>query len=421
MGVIIDLEETDTILRCNNVKLAIVLINLIGAPISFLLLLFGILRMIIGNKRISFLTSLIIIIFLSEIINTISKMLQLLKYLFPDFRTEQKKDRDSPRGIICQIQIVTAIFSDYCILLTTLLLSLRCYDVIRNKLRFFDKGHNRLYSIIFVIVIPIILSISFLFIDRYNCNSEGYRFDKRDRCSYWCWLEHMTSLICFCFYAVLLLVNIFFAFKTYKFLKRGYQRLLEENDISMETGNNLNKPLNDNQKKNSNLTKEEQKRIDELKIMKTKCLIYPFVTIFVWGLATTYRIFELIFFWKYDNENDFDSANDEENDYFDDHPIIQFLVQFFLVIHTILSAIKGIIYGLSFIVFEEKKFCNFFRKCFFKKKDLINNDLESKEIMKDSYRKSDNTEKYLGDDVEDDKKDEENNGNENVEMNSQTE
>ena len=29
--------------------------------------------------------------------------------------------------------------------------------------------------------------------------------------------------------------------------------------------------------------------------------------------------------------------------------------------------------------------------------------------------------KYLGDDVEDDKKDEENNGNENVEMNSQTE
>ena len=115
------------------------------------------------------------------------------------------------------------------------------------------------------------------------------------------------------------------------------------------------------------------------------------------------------------------SMNEDETKYFKAHPIIHFLVQFFLVIHTILSAIKGIIYGLSFIVFEEKKFCNFFRKCFFKKKDLINNDLESKEIMKDSYRKSDNTEKYLGDDVEDDKKDEENNGNENVEMNSQTE
>ena len=53
-----------------------------------------------------------------------------------------KKDRrnvkdfstgNTPRGIICQLQIVTAIYSDFCSLLGTLLLSLRCYDVINNK------------------------------------------------------------------------------------------------------------------------------------------------------------------------------------------------------------------------------------------------------------------------------------------------
>ena len=423
MGAIIDLEEIDDVLRCNIVKIYIVYINLIGAPVSFLFLLFGVLRMLISNKNISFLTSLIIIIFLSEIINTISKMIQLLKYIFPDLRlVEDEHSKDTPRGIICQIQIVTAIFSDYCTLLTTLLLSLRCYDVIRNKIRFFDKKNIRQYSIIFVILISIILSFAFLFIDRAHCDNVGYRFDKRDRCSYWCWLEHLTSLICFCFYVVILFCNIFFAFKTYRYLKKGYKRLLEENDICIDTGNNAEKPLNDNQQKYSHLTKEEKKRIEELRIMRIKCLIYPFVTIGIWAFAITYRVFELVFFWDFDMVDNPVVTNDEEKEYFENHRVAQIFVQCFLVIHTFISSTKGIFYGFSFIVFEEKKFCNFFRICCFSKKDELNDDLESKGILKDSFRKTENEEKNPEDDEEEgDQKDNENNGNDNIEMNSQAE
>ena len=416
MGSVIDLNDIDRVYRCNKVKLAIVLINLIGAPLSFLFLLGSILRMMLSNKKISFLTILIIMIFGSEIINTISKMLQLFKYLFEDQRTNMKlDDKDTPRGIICQIQIITAIFSDYCTSLTTLLLSLRCYDVIKNKIRFFDKGKNRYYSIIGVVVLSIILAIIFLFIDRAHCNNIAYRFDKRDRCTYWCWLEHFTSLICFCVYGVLLLANIYFAYKTISSLKR-YQKLLEKNDICEETENNLDKPLQDLQ-----LTKEEQKRIEELKIMKIKCSIYPLVNIGIWSFATIYRFFEIGFFWDFDNANNSEEKNEEEQQYFNDHLAVQIFVQVFLVIHTFISATKGILYGFSFIIFEERNFNNFFRICFFKKKESINNDLESNKILKDSMRTTEHEENNQEDNEEEGKKNEDNIKNESVEMDSQTE
>ena len=34
------------------------------------------------------------------------------------------------------------------------------------------------------------------------------------------------------------------------------------------------------------------------------------------------------------------------------------------MVHTFLSATRGIFYGFSFIVFEEKIFFNFFKRCF---------------------------------------------------------
>ena len=58
-------------------------------------------------------------------VQCISKMLQMVKYLFEDERDNKKiDDLDLDRGIICQIQIVLAISSDFCSLLSTLLLFL---------------------------------------------------------------------------------------------------------------------------------------------------------------------------------------------------------------------------------------------------------------------------------------------------------
>ena len=418
MGSIIDLERTDKIYRCNHVKLAIVLISLILPPFSLAFLIFGIIRMIYAKKRKTFLTSLVILIFSSEIIQSISKLLQILKYAFDDDRDHKGDNIDfylNARGIICQIQIVLTIYSDLCSLLTTLLISLRCYDVIKNKRRFFDKGKNAILSIILVIFISISFAIGLLFLDRGIVKGNiSYRYDVRDRCSYWCWLEHISSFICFGLYWIVLILNIIYACKTNCNLKRGYKKLLEENQLLPSKVNNISTPLNEgsndineNDKNNSadkeikrkliNLTIEEKKRIDELNLMRIKCLIYPFVTIVIWLFAATYRIADDWFMFDFDNALDPYEGEKKEEDYFRKNGFIQFLVQFFLVMHTLLSSIRGFLYGVSFILFEEKVFNNFFRK--FWEKYLKDKDFDicedDKEILRNtsSSETSDSNEK----------------------------
>jgi hypothetical protein len=379
------------------VKIPIIYITLIGCPLSLGALLFGLYRMISTKKKFAFLTSLIILIFSSEIVNIISKLIQLIKYFFDDDRDckDPSMSMDNARGIICQIQITTSMFSDFCSLLATLLLSLRCYDVIKNKERFFDKGNNSILSFVFVISISIILPLALLFYDReLTKDNIPYRYDVRDRCSYWCWLAHNPSVVCYGFYTIILIFNIIFACKTNNYLKKGYRKLIEENELN-SVKDNMNTPLNEinNNSKNSSqeygtkkgLTKNEKKRIDELKLMKAKCLIYPFVTISIWLLSTFYRLLDDIFInYKFDN-NDYSPSDGKkkEQEYFTEHPFLQFLVQALLVFHCILSAFRGIFYGFSFVVFEEKIFYNFFKKLYDKclKDDYPDEEEENNKII----------------------------------------
>jgi hypothetical protein len=404
MGSIIDLKKKDDNYRCNNIKIIIVIISLIGPPISFIFLLLCIIRMIIAKKKKSFLTILVLLIFSSEMIQCSSKILQLFKYIYEDQREDKSfSNGDTPRGIICQIQIVTAIYSDLCSLLTTLLLSLRCYDVIKNKIKFFDKSINALLSIIMVILFSIFGAIGFLFIDRETSNnSVSYRFDVRDRCSYWCWLNHIPSLCCFGLYLIILILNIIYACKTNCLLRIEYENLLEENEITSGEENNMNIPLNEDQKENKgdklnsisktggkktfNLTKEEKKKIEKLDLMRIKCFIYPLVTIIIWSFTTIYRIADDSLMYEIDESIDPYKGEDREKEYFEDHFIIHFLVQFFFVLYTLLSSIRGILYGISFIIFEENVFNNFFRKfwekCFKNKELETNEEDEEKEILR---------------------------------------
>ena len=390
MGDIIDLERQDDIYRCKHVKLWIIWINLIGPPISLIFLLFGIIRMIFIKKRKTFLATLILLIFLSEIIQCISKLIQLLKYDFTNKRNDKTfDDPDTPRGIICQIQIVLAVFSDFCSLLSTLLLSLRCYDVIKNRRRFFDKGKNGILSIIIFLCLSLAFSISFLFIDRERTSGNlSYRYDIRDRCSYWCWLDHYTSLACLGCYYIILGFNIYFACKTNCYLKKGYKKLLEENQLLPGKVNKMDGALNEENSENSPrekretfLNNEEKKRIEELRIMRVKCLIYPTVTIAYWLFAATYRIVDDTVMQNYDEGHDPYKKESEERELFEEHPFFQGIVEFFFVVYTFLSSIRGILYGLSFIVFEEKVFFNFFRK--FMKKFFKDEDLETSEDEKE--------------------------------------
>ena len=125
--------------------------------------------------------------------------------------------------------------------------------------------------------------------------------------------------------------------------------------------------------------------------MRTKCLIYPSVTIAYWIFAATYRIVDDTIMIQFDepDKDPFDMETDEKT-YFKNHNIFQFIVQISFFIYTLLSSIRGILYGFSFIVFEEKIFFNFFKKFWIKylrDNDLEYND-EEKAMIRNTYNSS---------------------------------
>ena len=373
-----DIFDTDTAPRCENVKIVIIIIDLTCTPISFILLMFATLKMIFTKKKIGFLSSVIILVFISEIINTISKLLQLTKFFFDN-------------GIICEIQIATSMYSDYCTLLGTLLLSLRCYDVVKNKKGFFTKDKCRVISIFIVIAISILFSIGFLFADiRISNGDKVYGYDDRDKCSYWCWLNHKTSLVCYIIYWIILITEIIFACKMKNVFKKEYDKLkqIKYSDNSKSLMGPLTEITQDNNSsKNSenysSLTDEEKKRAEQLKKMIKNCFIYIYITIIIWLFFAIHRVLDDILDAQFDDpDRSVVEDRKEENEFYEDYPLVHFIVQFFLVIHTFLSSTRGIFYGFSFIVFEYKTFFNLFEKCFSKKKNAELKEEEEEEEIK---------------------------------------
>ena len=390
MGSAWDLDRVEYNPRCRDIKEAVMIITYIGIFSSTILLIFGLVKMTCQKKRLSFLTKIIIFIFCSEILNMGSRALQFLKYAYDDTRKNPwKNDVETPRGIICQIQIVSSIVSDYCSLLGTLLLSFRCKEVIKSKKRFLDKKRTRILLILLIIIISIILSLVFLFIDRsLSKDFFSIKFDIRDRCSYWCWLEHTSSFYCYILYDIILILNIIVALQANCSLQSGYKKLLEQSVVLVE--NDSTNVLNDNNNSGEDLKEkryisfDDRRRVDEIRMMIIKCRIYPSITIFIWVLASIYRFIDDIISRGIDELYDQKTSQDEEEIYWQKHPNLRILEEINLIAHTILSSFRGILYGFSFILFEEKIFGNFFKnflyKCCCKGEDLL--DLEENGNMR---------------------------------------
>ena len=383
MGDLIDLENIENIPRCEHAKLGVIIVNYIGVPSSFIILVISIFRMCYKKKRIRFLTSIILFIFFFELMNTISKMLQLLKYKFEDTRPYLDENSvETPRGIICQIQIVISIFSDFGCLLGTLLLSYRCYDVIKHRKRNTDNKKVRFLSISIITLCSLILAIIFLLIDRaVTRGSQPYKFDLRDRCNYWCWLEHYSSIGCYSLYIALLIINIIYFCKIKSYLKQSYNNLKEKSTVLIEKFEDpkITNEINDEEvKEKQYISKDDRIRLKELYIMRIKCIVYPTITIIIWSLSAFYRIIDDSVLVDVDSKG---NSKQAEIDKFAKNKGLQPFVEVNLIFHTILSAFRGTLYGFAFLIFEEKSFGDFFRKCVCKccynKLDLI--DLENED------------------------------------------
>lgn len=372
MGDIIDLEKIDEEhnLRCQHAKLGVIIVNFIGVPSSLIILIFCIIRMFWTKKRFSFLTKVIILLFSFEITNCISKLLQLFKYSFEDSRTfPDPNNIETPRGIICQIQIVLSIISDYGCLLGTLLLSLRCYGVIKNKIRFLDFKKWQNLSLIAIIFISSAFALLFWGLDKDDTKySIGFKYDRRDRCNYWCWLGHYYSRICYAIYLLLLIVNIIIFSLTTAYFRNSYKNLVEKCVVTRDEPN-LSNNIRDNidyteeTKENRYISPDDKKRLKELQIMHVKCFIYPIISIIIWFLSFIYRIIDDTVLYNVDNgidghSNDFDILSKNRN--------LQRFIEASLIFHTILSSFRGIFYGYAFAIFEDKAFSNNFKETLYK-------------------------------------------------------
>ena len=372
MGDLIDLEKIDSEhnLRCEHAKLGVIIVNFIGVPSSLIILLISIYQMKKNKKRLSFLTKIIMFLFLFEIMNCISKLLQLFKYFFEDTRSYPDPNNiPTPRGVICQIQIVLSIISDMGCLSGTLLLSYRCYEVIKNRIRIFDSKKWQNLSFISISAFSTIVALLFLFLDRKITNdSIKFKFDRRDRCNYWCWLQHDLSFICYIIYDILLIAIIVFFVLTTLYFRKSYKTLIEKCVVIYEEPNLSN---NNKDKDNINYTDEtkekrfisshDKKRLKELQIMQVKCFIYPIISIIIWTLSSIYRIIDDRLMGDIDNgiKKDYDELNNKRD--------LQRFIETNLIFHSILSSFRGVLYGYAFIIFEDKAFNNIFRDIFYEK------------------------------------------------------
>ena len=129
--------------------------------------------------------------------------------------------------------------------------------------------------------------------------------------------------------------------------------------------------------------------------MKAKCLIYTFVTIIIWLLSALYRLFDDLFINYQFDSKDYSpgEGKDNEQKFFNAHPILQYFVQALLVFHSIISSFRGIFYGFSFVVFEEKIFYNFFKKLYDKylKDDYPDEEEENDKIIRNTNNVSTNS------------------------------
>ena len=178
---------------------------------------------------------------------------------------------------------------------------------------------------------------------------EKYKFDLRDRCNYCCWLDHLASIICHIFYLVPLGVNIMYELKIIFSLQKSYYQISGKND-------------NDDQNY-LDLENDDRLKLKEIRIMQIKCIFYPAIIIIIWILLLLYRFFDDIAMYSIDRANSWDKGEDDEVNYFNDHPGLRISFEITFILYTIVSSFRGVLYGIAFVTFEEKYFCNFFRNC----------------------------------------------------------
>ena len=210
-------------------------------------------------------TTSLFIITISEIINCLSKLLNILRQSI-----KPKNEQDYSFWLIGQIQILFSLFSDSCTIISSFILTLKIYKTtLRHGLNFFNSKNIFIKILLFSLLTPLIFSLTILFLNikLYGGTAE----ESESEYKVWAWINCRLSLFVYSIVWIFIISIMVLIGKTICYLNQRRKELLQEEEDDDE----------------DTVTKESiESSILSEKINETvnKLYYFPIVTCVIWIL-----------------------------------------------------------------------------------------------------------------------------------------
>jgi heme/copper-type cytochrome/quinol oxidase subunit 2 len=316
-------------------------VYMIGGIISFISLIILFYQNIKLQTKNIIINSIIIIIF-SEMLNSLLKIINILK-----------NDKIGLINEICNIQKYIGIFSDICTPLSNVFLSREIYYFINYN----DSSSLGLkpsyYIYLLTLIIPLIITIIFGTSEKYNENIDQYS----------CYIKKNLFIVIIIIIILLIIISIY-SFLTYKISKKKFE---EYKNLEEELNSDNEDIINDNNQENYQTFKKT------LKFIKQQNIKFAIFVLLVWIILIIIRLF----YWF--------RTNGKEK--FKD-PELEKLFR----LHCVLASCRGIFF---YIVYMNKIIC-----CEKEKKKEKNNNQLTPELKIDKINNlvNSNTNNTINDD-----------------------
>lgn len=220
----------------------------------------------------SIMTTSLFIITISEIINCISKLLNILRQLI-----KPKNEQDYSYWLIGQVQILFSLFSDSCTIISSFILTLKIYKTtLRHGLNFFNSKNIFIKILLFSLLTPLFFSLTILFLNIYLYG--GTAEESESEYKIWAWINCRLSLLVYSIVWIFIISIMILIGKTISYLNKRKKELLQEEEDDDDE---------------DNVTKESsESSILSEKINETvnKLYYFPIVTCVIWILLSIDRI-----------------------------------------------------------------------------------------------------------------------------------
>ena len=173
------------------------------------------------ERKKTMLNSNLISIAIAEIINYISKLSYLVNQIY-----RNKTFKEYPwYFILTMFQIIMTIFSEFCTLFASMMMSYKIYESTRNNHIFLKRKYTVKILIILSYVIPFFLACFYSLADHFFFYYEGGEQFYFEECKIWNWMSRYLS---FSYYILVIIIVFFisyFSCKTISFLKKKKRRI----------------------------------------------------------------------------------------------------------------------------------------------------------------------------------------------------